>query len=210
LIGLLTGFNAVAFDLPGFGASPEPTEVWGSDDYAALIAKALATLGKPQVVLGHSFGGRIAVKLAASRPELVSGLVLTGVPLFQRASAPALPFRAVRWAHRRKLVPENLMERMRQRYGSQDYLRAQGIMRSVLVRVVKETYAEDLPQIKCPVELVWGQNDTAAPPEYAERACVMLGNAHLKVIEGVGHMTPLVASDAVHGAIGRLLNASNS
>lgn len=210
LIGLLTGFNAVAFDLPGFGASPEPAAAWGSPDYAALMAEALTALGKPQVVLGHSFGGRIAVKLAASWPELVSGLVLTGVPLFHRTSSPALPYRAARWAHRRKLVPENLMERMRQRYGSQDYLRAQGIMRSVLVRVVGETYDEDLPQIKCPVELVWGQDDTAAPPEFAERACTMLGSARLQVIERVGHMTPLVAGGALHDAIGRLLYASSS
>jgi pimeloyl-ACP methyl ester carboxylesterase len=210
LTGVLTGFNAVAFDLPGFGASPEPTRAWGSEDYAELIAEAVATLGKPQVVLGHSFGGRIAVKLAASRPELVSGLVLTGVPLFQRESSPALPYRAVRWAHKRKLVPEKLMERMRQRYGSRDYRRAQGTMRSVLVKVVNEKYEDDLTQIKCPVELVWGQDDTAAPPEFAERACTILGDAHLQVIEHVGHMTPLSAGDALHDAIGRLLHASSS
>lgn len=210
LIGLLTGFNAVAFDLPGFGASPEPATAWGSIQYAELVAKALATLGKPQVVLGHSFGGRVAVKLAAGWPDLVSGLVLTGVPLFQRVSSPALPYRTVRWARDHKLVPENLMERMRQRYGSRDYLSAQGTMRSVMVEVVNERYEDDLPQIKCPVELVWGRDDTAAPPEFAERACAMLGNARLQVIEHVGHMTPLSASDALRDAIRRLLSASSS
>jgi pimeloyl-ACP methyl ester carboxylesterase len=210
LIGLLTGFNAVAFDLPGFGASPEPTAQWGSEQYAELIAEALATLGKPQVVLGHSFGGRIAVKLAAGWPELVSGLVLTGVPLYQPTSTLALPFRAARWARKHKLASENLIERMRQRYGSPDYRRAQGTMRNVLVSVVNEKYDADLPRIKCPVELVWGQDDTAAPPEFAERACTILASAHLEVIERVGHMTPLSAGGALHDAVGRLLNASSS
>ena len=211
LIGLLGGFNAVAFDLPGFGASPEPGKVWGSTDYAALIAEALATLGRPQVVLGHSFGGRVAVRLAAGWPELVSGLVLTGVPLFQRASSPAaLPYRAVRWARRRRLVPEDWMEKARQRYGSRDYLSATGTMRSILVRLVNEHYDGDLERISCPVELVWGQDDTAAPPESAARACAMLGQAQLQVIEHVGHMTPLSAPDALHDAIGRLLKVSGS
>jgi pimeloyl-ACP methyl ester carboxylesterase len=210
LIGLLRGFNAVAFDLPGFGASPEPATAWGSMQYAELVAEALTTLGKPQVVLGHSFGGRVAVKLAAGWPDLVSGLVLTGVPLFQGTSSPALPYRAVRWARGHKLVPENLMERMRQRYGSRDYLSAQGTMRSVLVQVLNERYKDDLQQIKCPVELVWGRDDTAAPPEFAERACTMLGDAHLQVIEHVGHMTPLSAGGALHDAIHRLLSASHS
>lgn len=211
LTGVLAGFNALAFDLPGFGASPEPATAWGSMEYAELVAEAITPLGRPQVVLGHSFGGRVAVKLAAGWPDLVSGLVLTGVPLFRgKTSPPALPYRAARWAYGHKLVPENLMERMRQRYGSQDYRNAQGTMRSVLVKLVNERYEDDLQQIKCPVELVWGRNDTAAPPEFAERACTMLADAHLQVIENVGHMTPLVASGALQDAIRRLLAASRS
>ena len=65
LAGPLAGLNALAVDLPGFGASPEPPEAWDSRAYAALIAEVLAGLDRPQVLLGHSFGGRVAVKLAA-------------------------------------------------------------------------------------------------------------------------------------------------
>jgi pimeloyl-ACP methyl ester carboxylesterase len=209
LIGALTGFNAVAFDLPGFGSSPEPSTAWGSEAYAVLVAEALATLGRPQVVLGHSFGGRVAVRLAARWPELVSGLVLTGVPLFERTSSPAMPYQVVRWANRRGLVPASWMEKARQRYGSDDYLRATGTMRSILVRMVNEHYDEDLARISCPVELVWGEDDTAAPPEFAERACAMLDKAHLQVLEHIGHMTPLAAPGALHDAVGRLLNVSS-
>jgi pimeloyl-ACP methyl ester carboxylesterase len=208
LTGLLADFNALVFDLPGFGASPVPPTAWDSIAYAALVAKALATLGQPQVVLGHSFGGRVAVRLAARWPELVSGLVLTGVPLFQRKSPPALLFRMARWGRRHGLVSENLMERMRHRYGSQDYLRATGIMRSTLVRVVNESYSDDLSRITCPIELVWGQNDTATPLEYAERASAMLGEARLQIIEGGGHMTPLSAPGVLRDAVYRLLNTS--
>jgi len=211
LAGPLAGFNALTIDLPGFGASPEPPTAWDSRAYAALIAEVLAGLDRPQVLLGHSFGGRVAVKLAAWWPELVSGLVLAGVPLLRQQPArgsPAWRFRAARWGSRHGLVSEARMEKLRQRYGSEDYRRASGIMRSVLVRVVNESYEDDLPRITCPVELVWGSNDTAAPLPMARQACALLRNAQLEVIEGGGHMTPLSAPDALRRSVTRLVRAS--
>ncbi|MDP9388251.1 MAG: alpha/beta hydrolase, partial [Actinomycetota bacterium] len=77
----LAGLDAVALDLPGFGATPPPPQAWGGAEYAAAVAPVLDEMAPPVVVLGHSFGGRVAVHLAASRPPLVAGLVLAGVPL---------------------------------------------------------------------------------------------------------------------------------
>lgn len=206
----LAGLNALAFDLPGFGASPEPPTVWGTKDYAALTAEAVASLGAPQILLGHSFGGRVAVRLAASWPDLVSGLVLTGVPLLRKKPAAVLParhFRIARWGHRHGLVSEARMEKLRQRYGSADYRRASGIMRSILVRVVNESCEEDLARIKCPVELVWGSNDTETPLTAAREACKLVPQARMVVIAEAGHMTPLTASDALRESVGRLVRA---
>jgi pimeloyl-ACP methyl ester carboxylesterase len=207
----LAGFNALAFDLPGFGASPEPPTVWGSKDYAAIISDVLSSLDGPQILLGHSFGGRIAVRLAAYWPELVSGLVLTGVPLFRQkrtASPPALRFRMARWANRHGFLSEMRMEKARKRYGSPDYRNADGIMRSILVKVVNESYEEDLTRIICPVELVWGANDYATPLEDAREACKLLRQARLEVIEDSGHMTPISAPEELRSSVCRLIQAS--
>src|SRR5580692_1025745 len=138
--------SALALDLPGFGASPPPPEAWGSADYAELIARVLGEGGAglpeaPVVVLGHSFGGRVAVHLAASNPELVRALVLTGAPVARREGPvrkPPVGFRLVRSAHRAHLVGEERMERARKRYGSADYAAAEGVMRQVLVRLLAE------------------------------------------------------------------------
>src|ERR1700730_2822990 len=123
LAGPLAGLNALALDLPGFGASPEPPAAWDSRAYAALVAEVLAGLDRPQVLLGHSFGGRVAVKLAAWWPELVTGLVLAGVPLLRQqpgGGSPAWSFRVARWGSRHGLVSEGRMEKLRQRTGSED------------------------------------------------------------------------------------------
>ena len=212
LTGPLAGLNALAFDLPGFGASPDPPVPWGSKDYAALLAEAFVGLDRPLVVLGHSFGGRVAIRLAASRPELVSGLVLTGVPILRKKSSPnASPswhFRVARWGSRHGVVSESRMERLRQRYGSYDYRNAQGIMRSVLVRIVNESYEEDLAHITCPVELVWGANDTVVSVEVAREASALLRDARLEAIPNDGHMTPLSSPDVLHQSVQRLLRVS--
>jgi pimeloyl-ACP methyl ester carboxylesterase len=206
---------SIAVDLPGFGASPPPPEAWGSAEYAELVARVLQNVGPgspegPVVVLGHSLGGRVAVHLAASHPELVRALVLTGAPVARRDGPTRKPppgFRLVRAARKAHLVPEATLERARQRYGSADYVAAQGVMRQVLVRLVAERYEEQLRQIRCPVELVWGDDDTEVPLPIARTVHLALPGSVLTVSPGVGHMTPLSAPDLLRRAVDRALDA---
>jgi pimeloyl-ACP methyl ester carboxylesterase len=195
---------AVALDLPGFGASPPPPEARGAESYAGAVAPVLGAMGTPVVVLGHSFGGRVALHLALQQPEAVRALVLTGVPLLhplgRRGRTPAR-YRLIRRLHRLGLLSDDAMERGRQRYGSADYRAAQGIMRQVLVRSVGETYGPQLDAVQCPVHLVWGGDDTATPIDVAERALVRLAHGDLTVVPGVGHLTPLLIPSELRAAV---------
>ena len=201
--------DALAVDLPGFGATPPPAEAWGAADYAGCVAALLDELSTPAVVVGHSFGGRVAVHLAASRPADVSALVVSGAPLLRLGSPrrPALGFRAVRQLHRAGLVGADRMEAARRRYGSADYRAAEGIMRQVHVRAVAETDEQQLDEVSCPVDLVWGEDDTTVPLEVAQRALerLRLGKsgerARLEVCPGVGHLLPLAAPHALRAAL---------
>lgn len=197
--------GAVALDLPGFGATPPPSEAWGSADYAAAIAPVLSEIQVPAVVVGHSFGGRVAVHLAAAQPDRVKALVLTGVPLLRAPSSrrPALQYRIGRALHARGLIGESRMEALRQRYGSADYRAATGVMRQVLVRTVNETYEDQLRALRCPVELVWGDDDTEAPLAMAETAAALLDSVRLTVCPGAGHFVPMTAPNALRQAIER-------
>ena len=202
---VLNGLDAIAVDLPGFGASAAPAEAVGTSGYADIIAPMLDDFDEPAVLVGHSFGGRIAVQLAVARPDRVGRLILLGVPLLRRPgagrAAPPLPFRIVRNLARMGLVGNERMEQARQRYGSADYRAARGVMRDVLVAVVNESYEAELDRISQPVRLIWGANDTDVSVETAQRAMEHLTKADLTVLEGVGHHVCLEAPEAVRAAI---------
>jgi pimeloyl-ACP methyl ester carboxylesterase len=200
---------ALALDLPGFGASPPPPAAWGAEAYAELVGSVLGDMKAPVVVLGHSFGGRVALHLAAQRPDVVQALVLTGAPMLHplgRRTHVDLAYRVTRRLHSLRLVSDDAMEAARQRFGSADYRAAQGIMREVLVRAVNETDEAQLDAVRCPVHLVWGADDTAAPLEVAERAVTRLAHGDLSAHLGVGHLTPLLIPSALRTAVESCLN----
>ena len=194
--------SVLAVHLPGFGTTPAPPTAWGSSEYAEHLAAALAGRG-PQVVVGHSFGGRVAVRLAADHPELVSALVLTGVPLV-RATPPPRPALLLRLAKRLRaahLLPGGVVDRLRKRGGSADYRAAAGVMRDVLVRVVNEDYRDSLERLRMPVHLVWGADDDAAPVAGARLAADLVPGAQLQVVPGAGHLLEGALAQAVRAKV---------
>ena len=198
---ILEGTDALAVHLPGFGITPDPPAAWGSVEYADHLADALAGSG-PFVVVGHSFGGRVAVRLAVRHPELVRSLVITGAPLV-RATPPPRPswtFRTLKRLHAAHLVPASVMDRVRRSSGSDDYRAAEGVMRGVLVRVVGEDYREDLAAVRAPAHLVWGELDDSAPLAGARLAADLLPGARLDVVAGAGHLLTGELHDAVRAA----------
>lgn len=213
LLDALDGRDVVAPDLPGFGASPPPTEPWGAGRYADQVADLIrvAELG-PLLVVGHSFGGRVAAHLAADHPALVSGVVFAGAPLLRVAtsgSSAPLPYRVVRRLRRMRLIPESTLDAMRQRYGSADYRAASGVMRDVLVTVVNEDYTDQLGRISCPVGFCWGANDTAAPADTARRAAAIVANCvAVDIVDGVGHDVHRSAPDRLRTMIDAVHEAS--
>ena len=206
----LEGLDAISIDLPGFGVSPAPLEGGGASMDANLVRPILDICDTPVVLVGHSFGGRVAVHLAEQRPAAIGGLVLTGVPLLHRAhrrGRPALRYRFGRLMHKWGLVNDHVLEGLRDKYGSADYRAASGLMRDILVTVVNESYEKQLRSISAPVDLVWGDGDDAAPPEIATRAEALLSDARLTLLGGIDHFVPTSAPTALREAIDRRLSA---
>lgn len=210
---VLSGLDAVAPDLPGFGTTAPPADGWGSPEYAEALIPLLEEEAAPVVLLGHSFGGRVALLIAAGRPDLVKALLLTGVPLLRPGGAPApkpaLAFRVAKTLNRAGVLSDARFEQRRRRSGSPDYQAATGVLREVFVRVVSETgdgtYRRALGAVECPVELIWGENDTAVPIAIAEEAAALSPGATVTRLAGVGHLTPTEAPDDLQAAIRRHL-----
>jgi pimeloyl-ACP methyl ester carboxylesterase len=157
----------------------------------------------PLVVVGHSFGGRVALRLAARHPELVTELILTGVPLTRMTAPKRVPvaFRIAKILHARRLIPEATMERYRRKYGSSDYRAARGVMRDILVKTVAEDYLDDATRVSAPVTMVWGEHDAPAPVAAAEKALGYFPHATLRVVPGASHLLEGNLEEAVKDAV---------
>lgn len=202
---VLEGIPSIAVDLPGFGSSPMPPRALGAEGYAAMVATVLDRFSEPPVIIGHSFGGRVAVHLGTVHP--VAALLLIGVPLVRRRTTrkPPAAYRVLRSLHRHGLLSDRRIEQARRRYGSADYRAAEGVMREVLVTAVQESYEPQLAALGCPVHLIWGAEDREVPLEIARRSLELLVDADLTVVPDVGHLVPVQAPAAVRAVLETVL-----
>jgi pimeloyl-ACP methyl ester carboxylesterase len=187
--------QAVAVDLPGFGWSQRPPAAWGTGEYARHVVGFMDALGMARAaVLGHSFGGRVAIRMAVEHAPRVSRLVLV-------ASAGIRPPRGVRYQVRVRTVKlarglfglrvwgrlgPRLIARLTERVGSRDY-RAAGAMRPTLVKVVNEDLAPLLPAIRVPTLILWGDRDEEVPRSAVDRMGGAIPGARVVVLPGAGH-----------------------
>jgi pimeloyl-ACP methyl ester carboxylesterase len=185
-------------DFPGFGNSPPPPDSWGTAEYADAMAEWLGSeTSRSRFWVGHSFGGRVGIQLAARHPGLLSGLVLVasaGIPrkrsLFDKLR---IVLRRSSFKTAKFILGEGpLLERLRNRLGSADYLNA-GSLRRIFTRVVNEDLSEVAAHIGCPVLLVYADQDTETPPEIGARLNRIIPGSQLILLHGFDHHTILTA-----------------
>ncbi len=199
LIHLLSPkYRVIAMDMPGFGGSDEPKEPWGVDEYVDFVIAFLGSFGVTEAAfLGHSFGGRVIIKMNAREnlPFRINKIILVdsaGVKpkktlkqkikqRFYKIGKKILNLKIVR-----KLFP-NAMENLVKRNGSADYLAASPIMRQCLVKVVNEDLTHLFPLVEVPALLIWGRNDTATPLSDGQLMEKTMKDAGLVVLENCGH-----------------------
>ena len=169
-------------DFPGFGESDEPLSPWTIKDYSLLIEKLVKELDiKKPVVMGHSFGGRVAIYYSSNNS--IEKLVLFGSPCIRKDKELPLSVKILKGI---KKLPgmDKLGEYMKQYIGSRDYKAASPIMRQTLVNVVNEDLTPYAMQIEEPTLLIWGQDDTEAPVSDAKELEQIMNDAALIVLPG--------------------------
>jgi pimeloyl-ACP methyl ester carboxylesterase len=193
------GYQVHLLDLPGFGQSDLPPDVWDVADYMLFVVAYLDDAGLDRVaLLGHSFGGRIGLVLAAEYPQRVSKMVLIDsaglrTPLTLKQQTRRVWARAVRqtldtlgleqWRDR-------LRERYNRRYASEDYLKA-GPLRETFLRVVDQDLTPFARRVQAPTVLIWGDQDADTPLWQGRQLEQLIPDAGLIVFQGAGHFSYL-------------------
>lgn len=175
----------IIIDLPGFGSSDEPDEVWSLEDYADMVHELLKSLGiKKTSMIGHSFGGKIAIVYASKYD--VERLILLASPFKVRIKKPTLKVKILKTA---KKIPglSGLAEAMKKRMGSVDYKSATPKMRDILVKHVNTDLTDIASKIKCPTFIIWGDRDEQVPVSDAYELESIIKDSGLTVYEGCTH-----------------------
>jgi pimeloyl-ACP methyl ester carboxylesterase len=188
-----------ALDFPGFGQSSLPPSPWGVPEYAELVVALLDALGIQRAdVLGHSFGGRVGITLAAKWPDRVERLVLVDSAGVRPSPTPSRSLlqaglragRALLGAPGLGRVRDRAETVARQRLGSADY-RSAGPLRETFVKVIAEDLRPHLPEIQAPTLLVWGDRDEDTPLSDARVMESSIPDAGLVILAGAGHYSYL-------------------
>jgi len=210
----IAGFRVLVPDLPGFGETEEPKTPWKVDDYINFLNNFLESLDvKDFILVGHSFGGQIAISYASSETNRAKALVLMGaariehrkklkVKIFGIISAVGdLPFK-IPPLHMAKPVVQKIWYKIT---GERDYYRASELMKETMKHVLAETVGHRLESIKIPTLVLWGEADKATPLEDGESIKEKIAGSKLITFPGAGHAINLERTNEVARKIGEFV-----
>ena len=175
-------FRITILDFPGFGKSSEPKEAWNIEMYSEFLEEFIKKVGiKKPIVIGHSFGGRVAIRYSSRNS--IEKLILFGSPCIRIQENLPLYVKVLK-ALKKMPGLNQFGEYMKKYIGSRDYKMASGVMRETLVNVVNEDLSKYAREIEEPTLLIWGENDTEAPLSDAKELEKIMIDAGLIVLPG--------------------------
>lgn len=196
-------------DFPGFGKSEEPSEAWGTSEYADMVAAFIIEekLNRP-IILAHSFGGRVALHLGSR--DIVGKMIITGgagIPPKRGMDyyAKVYSYKAMKKALDLPIINKKkteILAKKQKSAGSTDYQNASGIMRQIFVKAVNEDLRPLIPKVTSSTILFWGKNDTATPlsdGEYMEKnmkdaGLIAVNGTHYAFLENLNYFICVVES----------------
>jgi len=190
------GFKVICPDFPGFGKSETPFEPWGVKEYSKFVLNLTKILELQKFfLLGHSFGGRVAIKFSVLYPEKIKSLILCNSAGIKQ-----------KWGFREKFIfrlsklgnaiftfPP--LKRFKNKFRNlfyiflrhKDYAKVEGTMRKIFKKVLTEDLLKDLPRIKTRTLIIWGEFDKLAPVKYAHTFKEKIENSKLEILLKIGH-----------------------
>lgn len=221
IINFLSTYNTVyCLDMPGFGESEEPNTSWNLDDYVTFVIDFIKSQNINELsLIGHSNGGRIIIKLMNEKnlSFKVNKIILIGSAgivhektLYQNSKVKLAKIgkNILELKPIKKIFP-NLITKLKNNFGSEDYKNASPIMKETLVQLINYDLREFLPNINVPTLLIWGSNDTATPISDGKLMEKLIPDAGLIRVENCSHYVFLEQPGYVNKIINTFLNGGN-
>lgn len=149
---------------------------------------------EPAVLVGNSFGGHVALKIALDRPDLVRGLVLAGSSgLLERTMVSEIQIRPSRdWLNEK--IGELFFDRSKMRAEDVDRAHRELTNRRGARAIVKLSRSarrnhlgEQIHRIQAPTLIIWGKEDIVTPPEAAQEFLDKITNSRIVWFDRCGH-----------------------
>ena len=185
------GIKVYIPDLPGFGQSPPLERPWSLDDYVEWLLKfindsqARGELSEPFFLLGHSFGGAVAVKFTLKHPEKLKKLFLVAPAIIRRKSSQKERFKKT--ASFFSFLPSFIKKIIYKLFIPSDYPVTKGVIRETYLKIIKEDLSSSLSEIKVPTIIIWGKEDKVTPFKEAHFIKEKISGAFLEILPKIGH-----------------------
>ena len=186
------GFRVYVPDLPGFGKSDAIPIPWDTNKYTDWIEKFVKELNLEDFyLLGHSFGGALASKMAVKHVQDIKKVFLVSAACVRKKTTGKKFSRIVAkifkifyfipyYAFFRKAVYKFIIRKS-------DYVYVEGIMKATYLNVVAEDLSFHLPFIKVPTVIIWGDKDEFTPIQEGYFIEKQIKKSKIIVIPGAGH-----------------------
>lgn len=200
-------------DLPGFGKAEIEADSWNLTDYAEFVKKYLHKhhLANP-ILIGHSFGGRIAIRFASLYPKAVKAIVLSGTP---GVSLPGINTRINKYIAKTGLFILRLIRLQRQEnkirdfyyslIRSSDYRKTTEELKQTFKNIIQDDLRRDMAKISTPTLLVWGALDQIVPLPIAKKMRSYLPFCELVIFPRAKHGLPWTHSKEFAWEINKLI-----
>lgn len=176
--------------LPIPGLTSALTKPWNLNDYSNWFGQQTANQNQ-LTIIGHSFGGRIAIRYAVKNPGKVKKLILidsAGI----RPSSPAARLKRISFwtlAKLGKKITQNPQARkfLYQLAREKDYHNADTNLAKTMVNVIQDDQKQEIPYVKAHTLIIWGSNDKTTPLSHGRFMSHHITGSSLKIIDGAGH-----------------------
>ncbi len=182
--------KVVVPDLPGFGKNSPLSEVWSVDDYVDWVKEYCDKNNLSQIfLLGHSFGGGLAVEFSSRFPEKVKKLILTDPAIIRvKHFKRGLLAKIVKVFKIFSFLPfYKLTRRILYKFIASDYPGLEGAMRQTYLNVVKKDLSDCLGAVSVSTLLIWGEKDKITPFKDAQTIKEKISGARLEVLPDIRH-----------------------